>query len=241
MNTFRTYSSYSFCEYLTLERRSLAIFDVCKFFIHTSENPDFIPVDGTTTEALDTMIYKMNEIRKKYLQILYPKYCVFFKKIAKIEDEKIRKMLRKDLLNWLDEIPVYGFNSSSYDLNVIKKYLPQLLAKQSRKQGNISKSEKLWIHSIEVELGRNLEQNKNINKYNVDGYDKETNTVYEFNGCLFHGCPKCYLSNDINPLTGDKMDILYEKTKRKESNLKKMGYNVESIWGVNLIILKILN
>ena len=50
-------------------------------------------------------------------------------------------MLRKDLLNWLDEMPVYGFNSSAYELNVIKKYLPQILAKQSRKHGNISKSE----------------------------------------------------------------------------------------------------
>ena len=46
-------------------------------------------------------------------------------------------MLRKDLLNWLDEMPVYGFNSNSYDLNVIKKYSPQILAKQSKKQGNI--------------------------------------------------------------------------------------------------------
>ncbi len=52
----------------------------------------------------------------------------------------------------------------------------------------------------------------------------ESNTV--FNGCLF----KCYSPNDINPLTGDKMEVLYEKTLRKESNLKQMGYKVKSIW-----------
>ena len=194
------------------------------------EKSEFIPVRNTTTETLNTMINKMNEIRKKYLHMLYPKYCVYFKEIAKIDDEKIRKMLRKGLLNWLDEMPVYGFNSSSYDLNVIKKYLPQVLAKHSKKQGNISKSEKLWIRSIEEELGRNLEQNKKIGRYNVDGYDNETKTVYEFNGCLFHGCPKCYNPNDINPLTGDKMNVLYEKTIKKESNLKQMGYKVKSIW-----------
>lgn len=192
--------------------------------------PEFIPVEGTTTEALNSMIIMMNEIRKKYLHMFYPKYCVFFKEIAKIDDEKIRKMLRKDLLNWLDEMPVYGFNSSSYDLNVIKKYLPQVLAKHSKKQGNISKSEKLWIRSIDDELNRNLEQNKKIKRYNVDGYDKESNTIYEFNGCLFHGCLKCYSPNDINPLTGDKMEVLYEKTMRKESKLKQMGYKVKSIW-----------
>ena len=27
--------------------------------------------------------------------------------------------------------------------------------------------------------------------YTVDGYDAETNTVYEFQGCYWHGCPKC--------------------------------------------------
>ncbi|EGF80718.1 hypothetical protein BATDEDRAFT_24563 [Batrachochytrium dendrobatidis JAM81] len=54
------------------------------------EKPEFIPVEGTTTEALNIMIIKMNEIRKKYLHMLYPNYCVFFKQIAKIDDEKIK-------------------------------------------------------------------------------------------------------------------------------------------------------
>ncbi len=26
----------------------------------------------------------------------------------------------------------------------------------------------------------------------VDGFDAETNTVYHFQGCFFHGCPDCY-------------------------------------------------
>ena len=29
-------------------------------------------------------------------------------------------------------------------------------------------------------------------RYTVDGYDEETNTVYEFQGCFFHGCRTCY-------------------------------------------------
>lgn len=28
----------------------------------------------------------------------------------------------------------------------------------------------------------------------VDGFDAHTNTIYEFNGCFFHGCPTCFLS-----------------------------------------------
>ena len=30
------------------------------------------------------------------------------------------------------------------------------------------------------------------NSYFVDGYDPLTRTVYEFHGCLYHGCPSCY-------------------------------------------------
>jgi hypothetical protein len=151
--------------------------------------------------------------------------------ISHLEDEKIKKRLRAQLLEWLDILPVYGFNSSSYDINVIKKYLPDVLMKHNKKHGNVSKAEKLWIRSIEEDLGRNIEQNKRIGRYNVDGFDKETSTVYEFNGCFFHGCNKCYKQDDINPLTGDTMNFLHEKTMRKEGNLKQMGYKMKSIWG----------
>ena len=48
---------------------------------------------------------------------------------------------------------------------------------------------------------------------------------------FFHGCNKCYKPDDINPLTGDKMNVLYEKTMRKEANLKQMGYNIKTVWG----------
>ncbi|OAJ41901.1 hypothetical protein BDEG_25431 [Batrachochytrium dendrobatidis JEL423] len=192
---------------------------------------EFIPVESTPVQALDLMMTKMNDIRKKYLQFLYPKYSKFFGMITALEDEKVRKRLRSQLLEWLDTLPVYGFNSSSYDINVIKKYLPQVLMKYNKKHGNVSKSEKLWIRSIEEELGRNIEQSKRIGRYNADGYDGETNTVYEFNGCFFHGCRKCYHPDDVNPLTGDKMNVLYEKTMRKEAKLKQMGYDVKSVWG----------
>jgi hypothetical protein len=71
-----------------------------------------------------------------------------------------------------------------------------------------------------------LKPKQNIERYNVDGYDKETNTVYEFNGCFFHGCQKCYDSEEINPVTGHKMGHHHQKTIKKEERLKKLGYDV---------------
>ena len=32
----------------------------------------------------------------------------------------------------------------------------------------------------------------------VDGFDEANNTVYEFQGCVWHGCPKCYSPDTIN-------------------------------------------
>ncbi|OAJ43221.1 hypothetical protein BDEG_26594 [Batrachochytrium dendrobatidis JEL423] len=105
--------------------------------------------------------------------------------MANLDDAKVQKRLRLQLLEWLGVLAIYGFNSSSYDINIIKKYPPQVL-KHSKKHGNVSKCEKPWINSIEGELDRNIEQCEKIERYNVDGYDEESNTIYDFLGCFFH-------------------------------------------------------
>ena len=45
--------------------------------------------------------------------------------------------------------------------------------------------------NVAIEHARNGGEAK-IGPYYVDGYDRENNTVYEFHGCLFHGCTNCY-------------------------------------------------
>src|SRR5271170_3210731 len=35
----------------------------------------------------------------------------------------------------------------------------------------------------------------------VDGYHKDSNTVYQFHGCYYHGCPKCYDDFTVNEKT----------------------------------------
>jgi hypothetical protein len=41
---------------------------------------------------------------------------------------------------------------------------------------------------------------KQIGKYSVDGFDEASNTVYEFYGCFFHGCKKCYSGTSFSVL-----------------------------------------
>ena len=69
-----------------------------------------------------------------------------------------------------------------------------------------------------------------IGRYIVDGYDPDTKTVYEFNGDFWHGNPEIFKRDDFNSVLKIKFGDLYDKTIRKEIELKKMGYEVISIW-----------
>src|SRR5262249_40181392 len=46
---------------------------------------------------------------------------------------------------------------------------------------------------------------QNGKKYKVDGYHDESQTVYQFHGCYFHGCSKCYDEFTINEKNGIRM------------------------------------
>ena len=66
--------------------------------------------------------------------------------------------------------------------------------------------------------------------YKADGYDKDTNTIYEFHGDFWHGNPKKYNPEDINPISDKTFGELYKKTEDKKKSVKKIGYNYVCIW-----------
>ena len=70
----------------------------------------------------------------------------------------------------------------------------------------------------------------NGKKLRPDGFDPITNTVYEFYGDYWHGNPKKFKSEDINPSNNITFGKLYEKTIKRENIIKMAGYNLISIW-----------
>ena len=58
----------------------------------------------------------------------------------------------------------------------------------------------------------------------VDGYDPTKKIIYEFMGCLWHGCRKCYLPDTVNPVNDTSMEDLLEGTIRKVERFKKLGF-----------------
>ncbi|XP_055389973.1 uncharacterized protein LOC129618958 [Condylostylus longicornis] len=67
----------------------------------------------------------------------------------------------------------------------------------------------------------------------VDGYCQETNQVFEFYGCYFHGHPSCLPHKRDKPLYDDLNDTLnhrYARTIEKSSRLRNLGYEVVEMW-----------
>ena len=69
--------------------------------------------------------------------------------------------------------------------------------------------------------------------YLVDGFDPVTRTVYEFHGCLWHGCRTCYRrERDIKTsVNADRtLNEVYVATCVKMQTLRHGGYTVVEMW-----------
>lgn len=70
-------------------------------------------------------------------------------------------------------------------------------------------------------------------KYKFDGFDSANQTVYEFYGCLWHGCPNCFPHTEKqlkHPHTGQSMKELYRQTMERQQILQDHGFNVVAVW-----------
>ncbi len=98
---------------------------------------------------------------------------------------------------------------------------------------NSSKPEMEWLDSLNI-------PNDNIHRHckiyigksyiKPDGFDPNTNTIYEFYGDYFHGNPLVYKADVINHKNKKTCGELYKKTLERESIIKDAGYNLVFIW-----------
>ena len=67
--------------------------------------------------------------------------------------------------------------------------------------------------------------------YYVDRFCEETRTVYEFYGCVYHGCPLCFDGTNNHPFHSEqKMSDVYEATIERKERLRALGFTVKTIW-----------
>tara|TARA_B110000285_G_C15053214_1_gene578137 strand:- start:82 stop:1407 length:1326 start_codon:yes stop_codon:yes gene_type:complete len=97
-----------------------------------------------------------------------------------------------------------------------------------------------WLQSISAKEKIDIKHALNGGEYafslgsgkmaRVDGFCKETNTVYEFYGDYYHGNPKKYGADEYNKTCKKTHGELYEKTMKREEAIKSLGFNFVCIW-----------
>lgn len=102
-----------------------------------------------------------------------------------------------------------------------------------------------WIDRLEQELGRPIQHTHYdpellggikhdefrtpcLPRHPVDGYDSETETIYEFLGDIWHGHPSLF-GKQTN-YKGQKYTELFEKTQEKFKVLLQNGYRILYVW-----------
>ena len=104
---------------------------------------------------------------------------------------------------------------------------------------NSSKKERLWLDSLNILEEYRLYRFKIEDSYFIaDGYDPNTNTIYEFYGDFWHGNPALYKDININNINKKSFGILYDNTLIRENKIKKVGYNLICIWEHDFDILR---
>jgi hypothetical protein len=64
----------------------------------------------------------------------------------------------------------------------------------------------------------------------VDGYCSETNTIYQYHGCFWHGCPTCFDPEMTNNINKKSMKSLNENTVKQTKKYRDAGYKVIELW-----------
>jgi hypothetical protein len=102
------------------------------------------------------------------------------------------------------------------------------------KRSYVSKIEKEWLKSLNnpniIEQHSILLPNYKTRSVIVDGFDPDSNTVYEFYGDFWHGNPKFYDSDKFNYINHKTFGELYQNTITRQAQLTASGYKVVVIW-----------
>jgi hypothetical protein len=85
--------------------------------------------------------------------------------------------------------------------------------------------------NIHAGNGREVHFNE-VSKLKEDGYCRETNEVFEYLGCFWHGCPSCMPNRD-KPIgkTKETLANRYKETMARLQKIKDAAYTVVWIWG----------
>lgn len=127
---------------------------------------------------------------------------------------------------------IAGVSISTYFAKFLKHDTISYEERSEKMATNQSKEAMEWLSWVSNSKKINIEHAGNGGERKIDGYSVDgyfNGTVYEYNGCSFHGCPKCYRAEMMNKHLNKSMGSLYNSTLKKMSALK-LKNNVVEMW-----------
>ena len=202
-----------------------------------NERPEF----ETWYEA-EALKYENDPEKVFDLQAEMLKYCISDVKLLKAGCDIFREQSeRRTELNPFDSITIAASCMADLKKNHLKENMIAAEPIMGWRSGikTQSKQAKEWLLWEEKQLGRQIRSAMNEGEYHIigtryhaDGYDPQTRTVFEFNGCHVHGCRTCYPNRkEIHKRLGDRnMDSVRKETQKKKDELLRRGYKVKEMW-----------
>ncbi len=122
--------------------------------------------------------------------------------------------------NFIPEKTIVGNSSDKIDSVVCREWLTHLNDENIIREVPLRMTRKLKcdIHKNKVGVKKPYFDLKR--PFTVDGLDFDNDTVYQFQGCYWHGCRKC------NP----EQTVRYDKTMEQNNYLENDGYKVVQMW-----------
>ena len=153
--------------------------------------------------------------------------------------------LREDFIELENIDPLRYITIASVCMTIYRSPKTIAIVPEYAKTDNFSKMSIMWLNYVSTTKGYGLNIQHALNggekkltiddkTCKVDGFCEETNTVYEFYGCFWHGCPNCYKPNIINSKNQRDMGTLNDLTIEKRETIKSAGYNHVSTYECQL-------
>ncbi|CAG2254262.1 unnamed protein product [Mytilus edulis] len=197
-------------------------------------------LDYVTIASVCMGVYKTNFLKEQYDVEVLRQDTDDIDQIPMTFTEKGFDVLDHDTWKssetFLSENPQSKFGQRKF----VKSPLAHVPSEGYTKRYNHSKSSIVWLEWMMKEEKMSIQHALNRGefkipgtKFHVDGYCQETNEVFEFLGCLWHGCKKCFpceRSGTKTSLTKQSMEELYVVTKKREKTIRELGYRYRRIW-----------
>ena len=235
--------------------KTFGLTELCKgYFPHKFNHPDHQnyvgPIPALDYYIPETMSPEGKQALETWHQEQRDKVFDFKKELVKYCKSDVR-LLKQGCLTFKRLFETLtGFNPFDHitiasacnrDLRM-NRMIPNSIASEPvrgwRNRINYSKVALEWLTWC-AQQQQSLQHARNAGEYcipgtnfHVDGFDASTNTIYEFHGCFWHGCPRCFPIRHESHLRhyNRTMQDVYETTQQRIQQFRELGYHVVEMW-----------